>query len=428
MPAVSRRTEPASRASTPILAASDDSLLTDVIGERRGRAEKGACRIARRIEESLIVSGWPYGAVCGSEQALAERFGAGRAVIREAVRILAVRGTARMVRGPRGGLQVLELDSRHTAAFLVGFGLFFGVTPVQLDETEAALDRVRLDLDALHLRGPEGTSRFATVFAFFEDVIRAVRQAVSDGGSVRSSVLLTPEHLRHSRAGQIAERMLLECTAEEWARGHRLGSEEDLCFRYGADRDAFRQAVRILESAGAAETFCGRGHGLVSQAPREGTLARLVSCFFASGGVQAHTVMQVFERLSVEVIAMAASRASAEDCERVSQTLAKLEDSLERQDAVASLPHVFDAEEAIASVIANPLLQLFAKSLRGYPSARIPRDPALLDVMNRRFLTLSRPLLEALRNNNAQDAARAQKARVQGLAQLSAAMPALASG
>jgi len=366
--------------------------------------------------------------VCGSEQALAERFGAGRAVIREAVRILAVRGTARMVRGPRGGLQVLALDSRHTAAFLVGFGLFFGVTPVQLDETEAALDRVRLDLDALHLPGPEGTSRFATVFAFFEDVVRAVRQAVSDGGSVRSSVLLTPEHLRHSRAGQIAERMLLECTAEEWARGRRLGSEEDLCFRYGADRDAFRQAVRILESAGAAETFCGRGHGLVSQAPREGTLARLVSCFFASGGVQAHTVMQVFERLSVEVIAMAASRASAEDCERVSQTLAKLEDSLERQDAVASLPHVFDAEEAIASVIANPLLQLFTKSLRGYPSARIPRDPAVLDVMNRRFLTLSRPLLEALRNNNAQDAARAQKARVQGLAQLSAAMPALASG
>ncbi|ADG10216.1 FCD domain-containing protein [Caulobacter segnis] len=428
MPAVSRPTEPVSRASTPILAASDDSLLTDVIGERRGGAEKGACRIARRIEESLIVSGWPYGAVCGSEQALAERFGAGRAVIREAVRILAVRGTARMVRGPRGGLQVLALDSRHTAAFLVGFGLFFGVTPVQLDETEAALDRVRLDLDALHLPGPEGTSRFAAVFAFFEDVVRAVRQAVSDGGSVRSSVLLTPEHLRHSRAGQIAERMLLECTAEEWARGRRLGSEEDLCFRYGADRDAFRQAVRILESAGAAETFCGRGHGLVSQAPREGTLARLVSCFFASGGVQAHIVMQVFERLSVGVIAMAASRASAEDCERVSQTLAKLEDSLERQDAVASLPHVFDAEEAIASVIANPLLQLFTKSLRGYPSARIPRDPALLDVMNRRFLTLSRPLLEALRNNNAQDAARAQKARVQGLARLSAVMPALASG
>ena len=183
MTAVSRRVEPTSRSGTPIFAASDNSLMADVIGERRGGAEKGACRIARRIEESLIVNGWPRGAVCGSEQALAERFGVGRAVIREAVRILAVRGTARMVRGPRGGLQVLELDSRHTAAFLIGFGLFFGVTRAQLDETQDALDRVRLDLEAHHPPGPTGTSRFGLVFEFFDDVVRAVRQAVLDGGS-----------------------------------------------------------------------------------------------------------------------------------------------------------------------------------------------------------------------------------------------------
>jgi DNA-binding FadR family transcriptional regulator len=415
----------------PARVANDDSILGDVIGERRGGTEKGACRVARRIEESLIASGWPRGTSCGSEQALAESFGIGRAVIREVVRILEVRGTARMVRGPRGGLRVLEVDPDHTADSLVRFALFFGVTEAQLGEAEKALRCVRQDLGA---RKPPQTGQvddqYTAVLEFFDGVVCSLERMIrsSDGSAAFSSVLLIPENLRRSCAGKIAERMLLECTAEQWARGHRLGSEEDLCFRYGVHRDAFRQAVRILESAGAAETFCGRGHGLVSQAPRTGSVARLVSCLFASSGVDPQAVMHVFQQLNVEIVSLAAIKASPGNCEEVAQALGKLEEALDGRDPSGVLPRVFEVEEAIVSVAANPILQLFVQSLRGYPSAQIPRNVALLDAMNRQFLKLSRPILDAFRANSVQAASCAQKARARGLACLSDAFPDSTAG
>lgn len=408
--------------------ANDDSILADVIGERPLANEKGACRVARRIEETLIAKGWPHGKSWGSEQALAESFGIGRAIVREAVRILEVRGTARMVRGPGGGLKVLEMDRRRTADFLIGFALFAGLAESQLVEAERILGRVRSNLPRRGLARARSVDHQCTdVLDFFDEVIRALREVMSDDEAVRSSVLLSPAHLRRSRAGQIAERMLLECTAEQWASGHRLGSEEDLCFRYGADRDTFRQAVRILESAGAAETLCGRGHGLFSQAPRTGTIARLVSCLFASSHIHPRAVMRVFQELTVEIVATAAIKASPEDCERVSRSLDRLEEGLGRQDSSSILSRVFEVEEAIVAVAANPILQLFAQSLRGYPSIQIPRNLALLEAMNRQFLTLSRPILDAFRANSAGAAAVAQRSRAAGLALVSTAIPGFAS-
>ncbi|QUD90198.1 GntR family transcriptional regulator [Phenylobacterium montanum] len=414
---------PLEPAPSILTAANDDSLLGDVIGERRDGAEKGACRVARRIEESLIANGWPRGLSCGSEQALAERFGIGRAVIREAVRILEVRGTARMVRGPRGGLRILEIDPRRTADVLVRFALFFGVTEAQLGEAEKALGHVREELEGPEARhGRPAERQHLAVLDFFDGVVSSLQRMIrSVDGRAAFRPLLIPEDGRCSRAQEIAKRMLLECSAEEWTRGHRLGSEEDLCFRYGVDRDVFRQAVRILESAGAAETFCGRGHGLVSQAPRTGSVARLVSCLFASSGVDPQAVMLVFQRLSIEIVSLAAARTSPDRCEEVARALDQLEDALNGRDASKVLPRVFAVEEAIESVAANPILHLFVQSVRGYPSAHLPRDPALLDAMNRQFLVLSRPILEAFRANCVQAAASAQRSRASGLAFLSEA-------
>ncbi|EGY02487.1 transcriptional regulator GntR family [Nitrospirillum viridazoti Y2] len=423
---------PRAQASLPVIVLSpqaeeQDSLLADVIGERRTTGEKGACRIARLIEEKLITGGWPHGMSCGSEQALIEGFGIGRAVIREAVRILEVRGTARMVRGPGGGLRVLKIDPRRTADFLVGFGLFSGVTDTCLREAEDALRRVRQSLDVWPHR-PSGRAgrQPAAVLDFFDDVVGALRQTMmeANGDTLRPSVLLAPEVLRRSRAGQIAGRMLRECTVEQWVRGHRLGSEEDLCFHYSVERDIFRQAVRILESVGAAVAFCGRGHGLVSQAPRAGAVARLVSCLFASSEVQPQAVMLVFQRLSVEIVALAAAKASPQDCDLIARSLDGLEEALEL-DAGSTLPRVFEVEEAIVAAAANPVLQLFIQSLRGYPSARIPRNINLLGAMNRAFLQLSRPILDAFRINDVETAVQAQEARTSDLSSLSHMVPEL---
>ncbi|MER6490104.1 MULTISPECIES: hypothetical protein [Streptomyces] len=203
--------------------------------------EKGACQIARLIEEDLIVRGGPQDASLGSEVELAERHGVGRAVAREAVRILEVRGTARMVRGPSGpnsGFRVREVDHSRTANFLMGFVLFFGTTEPQLVEAEEAIQRVRYGLcDDIRNDADLVVEQVFVALDLFDDVLGAIRQMMSGNGAIpgNPTVLSAPEVLNCSRAGPITERILRECIAEQWAQGHRLGSEEDLCFRYGVD-------------------------------------------------------------------------------------------------------------------------------------------------------------------------------------------------
>ena len=409
---------------TPIVDAclqSTNSLLADVIGERPTGGEKGACRIARLIEEDLISNGWATGAACPSEQSIAKRFGTGRSSVRGAVRILEVRGVARMIPGPKGGLRVLGLDSEHTIGAVVGFARFLGTGTAELDEARDALERVRQNASDAAGIGRDIGSQTDAILKFFASVLAAMVKATEDTGSSapRSSVLLAPDTLRRSRAGQIAGQMLGDFTVEQWVRGHRLGSEEDLCFRYGADRDAFRQAVRILESVGAAETLCGRGHGLVSKAPRAGSIARLVSCLFASSSVHPTTVMSLFEHLSVEIVGLSAARAVASDCALVRQSLDDIEAALDRQDADSILGCVYDVEETILGVCGNPLLRLFVQSLRGYPSARIPRDVLALTAMNRQFLRSSRTILATYEANDTTAAMAAQRARIAVIAEIS---------
>jgi DNA-binding FadR family transcriptional regulator len=75
------------------------------------RDAKLAERVAAAIEAEVIRAGWPVGMVIGSEEQLAGRYGVGRAVIREAIRLTEHRQVARMRRGRGGGLVVTEPDA-----------------------------------------------------------------------------------------------------------------------------------------------------------------------------------------------------------------------------------------------------------------------------------------------------------------------------
>ncbi len=69
-----------------------------------------AAAVARAIEDDIVASGWRVGESIGSESELMERFGVGRASIREAFRILDSRHVATPRRGPGGGLVVTAPD------------------------------------------------------------------------------------------------------------------------------------------------------------------------------------------------------------------------------------------------------------------------------------------------------------------------------
>ena len=85
--------------------------LTAVTPVPGARDPKLAERVAASIESDVLRAGWPVGLVLGSEEQLAARYGVGRAVIREAIRLAEHRQVARMRRGRGGGLVVVEPDA-----------------------------------------------------------------------------------------------------------------------------------------------------------------------------------------------------------------------------------------------------------------------------------------------------------------------------
>ena len=86
-------------------------LRTAVTPVPGARDPKLAERVAPSIEADVLRAGWPVGLVIGSEDQLAARYGVGRAVIREAIRLAEHRQVARMRRGRGGGLVVVEPDA-----------------------------------------------------------------------------------------------------------------------------------------------------------------------------------------------------------------------------------------------------------------------------------------------------------------------------
>ncbi len=123
-----------------------DSVVgkTDWPGAREGA--KFADVVARQIRSDVVARGWPVGAVIGTEPELLERFGASRATLREALRIVEYLGIARMRQGPGGGLVVMAPDS---SAITFAAVIYLAYSRVSVEEVLGArrvIEELAVDL------------------------------------------------------------------------------------------------------------------------------------------------------------------------------------------------------------------------------------------------------------------------------------------
>jgi DNA-binding FadR family transcriptional regulator len=103
-------------------------------------SRKGAPQLASLIESDIIQAGWPVGQNFGVEDALLEHYGVGRAVFREAIRIVEQHQVATMRRGSKGGLII---TAPHSSAIADAMGVYLayaGITAGQLLEARAVID------------------------------------------------------------------------------------------------------------------------------------------------------------------------------------------------------------------------------------------------------------------------------------------------
>ncbi|HHV20412.1 MAG TPA: FadR family transcriptional regulator [Propionibacterium sp.] len=117
-------------------------------------SQKRAESVARAIEDRIVELGWPVGHLIGSEQSLMAEYGASRGVLREAVRLLEHHGTARMRRGPGGGL-VVDAPSAHAVRRSASLLLQYQrLDLASLVAARAALELTCFDLLAERAGGP----------------------------------------------------------------------------------------------------------------------------------------------------------------------------------------------------------------------------------------------------------------------------------
>jgi DNA-binding FadR family transcriptional regulator len=386
------------------------SLFPYLVGELLSDLKLG-CRLAHQIEEDLIRQGWPAGIIYGTETELTHRFQVGRKIVREAARVLEVRGSARMRPGPKGGLQVLRPSRTQSVEMAAEYIQLLGLAPAKIREARVLLDNVQAEIARSGLKSSREFQQIEHIaLPFFKELMEVTERLPRQSSGAASADRSTRPLFHRSRAGQVARRLMTECTQQQWLESTRLGSTFELCERFRIDRSVLRQAIRILESAGMAVSLSGRGHGLVTRAPRQGPVCRLISCHFAGQGLSANAAMTLFRFISLEAVGRLAELALPRDIARIENAL----------DALANAPTekvneaVFEAEESQFATLHNPIIDVFLNSTKAFTSWHISES---FTAANNVYLAETRKVAAAIARHDRPAAAAAQDLKFHRMAE-----------
>jgi DNA-binding FadR family transcriptional regulator len=456
-------------------------IYESVTGER-GDFTRRAANVAWRIENSLVLNGWPTHATLGSEAVLAEAFAVSREVIREAIRIGEGRGSLGMRRGRSGGLMACQPSRARVSWALAEYLFCSGATLDQLREACAALDPLVL-ADAARQAPPwrdvngddddvyvEGIDRAGRRIAFRQavgaelaDPVLALFWDIATQLGVWLSSAREPEPedagenpLRYERwlgeairrgdagsAARLAARQVRECwpfafplsggsgfagTADprfapaegvgfaraspiarqlaaeirERGSGARLGSEWDLCSRFGVGRPILRQALRMLEDFGVIESRRGRTGGVICCAPKRGAIVRFAFPYIAASGTSGGNLLDLVWHLNLATLRAAGARAQSFSVEERSRHLDRLHARLAARhgaDQWMAIP------QTISDICGNDVLHLMLRILVGF-AARMSAPKALTTAEGRTLIERGVHAVEALL---AGDVARAEE-------------------
>ncbi|MEE4454351.1 hypothetical protein [Novosphingobium resinovorum] len=398
------------------------SLVDSILGSRP--LNKQPLLIADSLEEELLSLGWPTGLRIGGEPALAHRFGVGRDVLREVVRLLEGRNHARMRRGPGGGLEIVRPDLQDLIGRLFGYAYVAGIDRVQALETWIILQaaavralsaRHSYDWSGLTARLEEkcaqsaravGTELIAAsesqVLEILGDLVGALLPSFVDdvwccahqpllkeaSGAAGMREWLRTHQLPYlidrladagaeptiappaaprsqcfqGQAMQLVHDLMSAMPPGQWVRGALIGNEFDLADRFGVDKSVVRQAIRLMEDAEAAISSPGRGLGLVTRLPSTAPLSRLLCAYLVAHGAAVEDGEKTFFALRTECAGAAAENASAED----KITLLSMIHDLEALAAPLPVSAFQGFERLQQHVTHNSLLGMFIDGVKAF--------------------------------------------------------------
>lgn len=350
-----------------------------VLGE--GQYASVASRVAGRIEDYLYASGWPVGAVIGSETALQEHFQVNRPVLRQAIVILTERGVVRMKVGRGGGLVVSSPDASSVAQAIALYMRWNGVTDAHALAARQMITAWRplIEPQALSLE-------WLSAFDALEPEMDMVGLTTHGRGSAT-----------------IAARRMLDEMAHGEQGGGRLGSIFGLAERMRVTPRVAIAAVRLLEEAGLVETRRGRCGGLVSGHPKQYPMARLAHGLMLARRVPKKQSHAFVWRLNAAHAAIAARRR----CE-----MAVLDAQMDR--IRAACPSRLRTEwtrlqRELGNAAGNPALDMLARCFASF-NLRLDQQTWQIPsaATRHRLLQETENVVRAIRNGDAAIASEAQ--------------------
>ncbi|EIZ77741.1 regulatory protein GntR HTH [Novosphingobium sp. Rr 2-17] len=223
-------------------------------------------RVALAIEEDLMRQGWRHERLVGSQASIQQRFGIGRWAFREAAKLLEMRGSARLKRGPGGGLHALAPDI-ETFARQVSSYLYF-----TLGGDDQLIHAALKALRAITRQDPAERS----IIQFLMELLQCVLANVTAQHTVEENTRDIKAHAtaasgslnKLSYAQQLVRRIIADLVDIEDGALQSIGPEWEIAERYGYSLEVVRQASRILEGMELVEVRVGRHGGIFARRPR----------------------------------------------------------------------------------------------------------------------------------------------------------------
>ena len=214
-------------------------LLPRSVALGGGVSNKRAEDVARAILQDVVADDLPPGYLLGSQTALIDRYGASRAVFREALRLLEHHQIATMRRGPGGGLFVCAPSVRGVSEVVAVYLTRRGISMADLIELRIRVELALVDLATTRV----DTDGEADLRAAFDRERGLSVAEFADGG-----------HDLHAVIAGLAGNRALELVALVLIRLMRLHQVEE---------------VSDVQRARAA-TEVSRAHGAIAAAIAEG--------------------------------------------------------------------------------------------------------------------------------------------------------------
>lgn len=162
---------------------------------------------------------------------------------------------------------------------------------------------------------------------------------------------------------RVSERLLTLVGDETWRPGDRLPPERELAEAFGVSRTVVREAVKVLEARGVLATQAGSG--VYVRKPDSGMVSRSLQTYLQMIGQQDLDLRlwEVRRVLEVETAALAAIRATDEQCREFQRLCREMRRQVEAPRVMAELDlqfHLLVAEATqneLFGVLLTPLIE-----------------------------------------------------------------------